>query len=207
MVRRRRRGLSEEERVLWARVTAAATPLRPDQPDPASVVDAVPILPVTPSGDLPARPSPVPLALPARLPGRASSPGVQVFVAPGPAGLPRVPRMDRGRFERLRRGRLEPDARLDLHGLTAERAHGALIGFVLAAHARGDRLVLVITGKGREGDGLALAPHRRGILRHSVPHWLAAPPLVTAILDVLPAHNRHGGSGALYVYLRRRREG
>lgn len=207
MARRRRRGLSEEERALWARVTAAATPLRPD----AHVLPqgAEPGIPPSPAPAEPVpRPAPPPLSLPARLPGRAGGgPLVQVFPAPAPPGVPRTPRMDRGRFERLRRGRLEPDARLDLHGLTAERAHGALIGFVLAAHARGDRLVLVITGKGREGDSLALAPHRRGILRHSVPHWLSAPPLVTAILDVLPAHVRHGGAGALYVYLRRRREG
>lgn len=204
MARRRRRGLSEEERALWARVTAAATPLRPDPQVPsvgAELGEPLPPAPVV-------RPAPAPVSLPARLPGRAGGgPMVQVFPALGPAGIPRTPRMDRGRFERLRRGRLEPDARLDLHGLTAERAHGALIGFVLAAHARGDRLVLVITGKGREGDSLALAPHRRGILRHSVPHWLSAPPLVMAILDVLPAHTRHGGAGALYVYLRRRREG
>lgn len=206
MARRRRRGLSEEERALWARVTAAATPLRPAPSSPGPTAEASPALPLLPADPAP-HPPPPPFALPARLPGRAGGPAVQVFAAPGPAGLPRVPRMDRGRFERLRRGRLEPDARLDLHGLTAERAHGALIGFVLAAHARGDRLVLVITGKGREGDSLALAPHRRGILRHSVPHWLSAPPLVTAILDVLPAHNRHGGAGALYVYLRRLREG
>lgn len=206
MARRRRRGLSEEERALWARVTAAATPLHGDSPTPSTVANTSSALPPVSADPVP-HPSRMPLALPARLPGRAGGPAVQIFAAPGPVGLPRAPRMDRGRFERLRRGRLEPDARLDLHGLTAERAHGALIGFVLAAHARGDRLVLVITGKGREGDSLALAPHRRGILRHSVPHWLSAPPLVTLILDVLPAHNRHGGAGALYVYLRRYREG
>lgn len=114
------------------------------------------------------------------------------------------PRMDRRRFEKLRRGRLEPEERLDLHGMTLERAHGALTGFILRAHANERRLVLVITGKGRTDEN-ALAPHRQGILRHSVPHWLTAPPLVAAVLEVIPAHQRHGGGGAYYVYLRRNR--
>lgn len=112
--------------------------------------------------------------------------------------------MDRRRFDKLRRGRLEPEDRLDLHGMTLERAHPALSRFVLGAHARDLRLVLVITGKGRS-DESAIAPHRHGILRHSVPHWLASPPLLACVLDVVPAHQRHGGGGAYYVYLRRRR--
>jgi DNA-nicking Smr family endonuclease len=110
--------------------------------------------------------------------------------------------MDRRRLEKLRRGRVDPEARIDLHGMTSERAHAALNDFILSAHARGLRLVLVITGKGRADD----APHqprRHGILRHSVPHWLAAPPLGGRVLQVLSAHQRHGGDGALYVYLRR----
>lgn len=113
--------------------------------------------------------------------------------------------MDRRRFEKLRRGRFDPEARLDLHGMTRDAAHGALTAFVLDAHARGLRLVLVITGKGRPGRMEDLAPHRHGILRHAVPHWLAAPPLHGRVLQVAPAHARHGGGGALYVYLRRLR--
>ncbi len=112
--------------------------------------------------------------------------------------------MDRRRFDKLRRGRLEPEARLDLHGMTAERAHAALTGFIRTAHALDRRLVLVITGKGRSDDG-TLRPGRHGILRHSLPHWLAAPPLAALILQIAPAHHRHGGGGAFYVYLRRRR--
>jgi DNA-nicking Smr family endonuclease len=112
--------------------------------------------------------------------------------------------MDRRRFDKLRRGRLEPEARLDLHGMTSEHAHAALTGFILDAHARDLRLVLVITGKGR-ADETAFQPRRHGILRHSLPHWLAAPPLGSRILEVASAHQRHGGAGAYYVYLRRRR--
>ena len=112
--------------------------------------------------------------------------------------------MDRRRFDKLRRGRLEPEARIDLHGMTSERAHAALTDFILAAHARDLRLVLVITGKG-QADDTPHQPRRHGILRHSLPHWLAAPPLTGRILQVATAHQRHGGAGAFYVYLRRRR--
>jgi DNA-nicking Smr family endonuclease len=114
------------------------------------------------------------------------------------------PHMDRRRFDKLRRGRLEPEARIDLHGLTSERAHRALGDFIRSAQARELRLVLVITGKGSPDDS-PHQPRRHGILRHSVPHWLAAPPLAACILQVTAAHPRHGGAGALYVYLRRRR--
>ena len=103
----------------------------------------------------------------------------------------------------MKRGKLDPDARIDLHGLTAERAHAALIGFVLAAQKRGDRLLLVITGKGRAGSDHA--PSRRGLLRNAVPQWLAQAPIGHHILQIAPAHQRHGGGGAYYVYLRRKR--
>ncbi len=139
---------------------------------------------------------------------RRPEPGrVMVDLVPDPhAALERAhPAMDRRRFEKLRRGRLEPEARLDLHGMSSERAHGALLAFVLATHAEGLRLVLVITGKGRDAATEALAPQRRGVLRHSVPHWLAAPPLASKVLQLAPAHIRHGGGGAYYVYLRRAR--
>ncbi len=112
--------------------------------------------------------------------------------------------MDRRRFDNLRRGRLEPEARIDLHGMTTGRAHAALTGFILRAHAEDLRLVLVITGKGR-ADDTPLSHRRHGILRHSVPHWLAGPPLNARVLQVAGAHQRHGGAGAFYVYLRRRR--
>lgn len=112
--------------------------------------------------------------------------------------------MDRRRFDRMTRGKLEPEARLDLHGMTSERAHSALSAFILSAAAQDRRLVLVITGKGKADDS-AHQPRRHGILRHSLPHWLAAPPLIGHVLQVAPAHQRHGGAGAFYVYLRRRR--
>ena len=86
--------------------------------------------------------------------------------------------------------------------MTSENAHARLIGFIQSAHANGLRLVLVITGKGR-ADAEAIQPRRHGVLRHSLPHWLAAPPLAGRVLQVASAHQKHGGGGAFYVYLRR----
>lgn len=190
-----RRRLTPDEEALWARVAATANPLR-----------------VTPPGDAPeaSEDPPPPAALPKPhvrplVQRRREPPRITLDLAPDPhAAHDRAhPHMDRRRFEKLRRGRMEPEARLDLHGMTSERAHAALVAFVLAAHGTGLRLVLVITGKGRAGDADAHAPHRHGVLRHSLPHWLNAPPLTGRVLQLAPAHQRHGGGGAFYVYLRR----
>jgi DNA-nicking Smr family endonuclease len=110
--------------------------------------------------------------------------------------------MDAGAFGRMSKGKLRPEARIDLHGMTLAEAYPALASFLLDARARGRRLVLVITGKGRARDDLAPMPARAGRLRHDVPRWLALPPLAEHVLQVAPAHRRHGGEGALYVYLR-----
>ncbi len=83
--------------------------------------------------------------------------------------------------------------------MTAATAHSALTAFLLRSHGEGKRLVLVITGKGRPDES-----GRVGVLRREVPHWLDRPPLRQLVLQTAPAHQRHGGSGALYVCLRRR---
>ena len=114
-------------------------------------------------------------------------------------------KMDKRQFQRLSRGKLEPDARIDLHGMTLAQAHGALNSFILRAHARGARLVLVITGKGKTISDDGPIPRRPGALRHDVPQWLRMAPLGPLVLELRPAHARHGGSGAYYVYLKRPR--
>ncbi|EAQ02986.1 smr domain protein [Pseudooceanicola batsensis HTCC2597] len=114
-------------------------------------------------------------------------------------------RMDRKTHTRLKRGKVKPEARIDLHGMTMDRAHPALTGFIMRSASEGRRLVLVITGKGKDRDGDGPIPVRRGVLRHNVPHWLCVPPLNRLVLQVVPAHVRHGGGGAYYVYLRRLR--
>jgi DNA-nicking Smr family endonuclease len=109
--------------------------------------------------------------------------------------------------DKLRRGLIEPDARIDLHGMTQEAAHRTLFAWMATAHARGFRLVLVITGKGNpKGDDNApwmISPH--GVLKQMVPRWLKEPGLAGLVASSGPAHARHGGGGALYVYLRKNR--
>lgn len=123
--------------------------------------------------------------------------------------------IDGNTAERLRRGQLEPQARLDLHGMSERAAHRALVTFVHAARARGLRLLLVVTGKGARGRGeadtetafdLGLDMQARGILRNLTPRWLAEPGLGGMVANVREAHRRHGGAGALYVYLRKGEE-
>lgn len=185
-----RRRLDPEEEALWQAVARSATPLRPAGAAPAPAEPALP----PPPPPQPAAPPPLPRF---RI-------GEAARTAPSPARPVAEPlRMDARTFTRMSRGRLTPEARIDLHGRTLAEAHGDLIGFVLRAHAAGHRLVLVITGKGRGSDTASL-PHRSpGALRREVPHWLRMPPLGAVVQQVAPAHARHGGGGALYVYLRR----
>jgi DNA-nicking Smr family endonuclease len=123
-----------------------------------------------------------------------------------PDSLRRVPvQMDKKTFARMSRGKVRPEGRIDLHGMTLDRAHGALVGFIMASHTSGKRLVLVITGKGKNRDEGGPIPVRHGVLRHQVPQWLAAPPLASVVMQVSQAHISHGGGGAYYVYLRRQR--
>jgi DNA-nicking Smr family endonuclease len=111
--------------------------------------------------------------------------------------------------ERLRRGTMEPEARLDLHGFTEAAAHGALVTFLRSAQMRGHRLALVVTGKGGKPPDphapfdLELNARARGVLKSVVPRWLNEPGLAGIVADCRPAHRKHGGRGALYVYLRK----
>jgi DNA-nicking Smr family endonuclease len=137
--------------------------------------------------------------------GEAAPVGRPHDLAPGlSAGLAAAPlQMDRKRFVQMSRGKLAPEARIDLHGLTLAEAHPRLTAFLMRAHANGARLVLVITGKGRGRDEGGPIPVRPGALRHQLPHWLSLPPLRGIVLQVSEAHLKHGGSGAFYVYLRK----
>lgn len=106
------------------------------------------------------------------------------------------PGVDRRTAERLHRGQMEIDGRIDLHGMTQSEAHDALAAFMDKAEGRGWRCVLVITGKGTRGGG---------VLRAAVPRWLNLPPHRARILSFGAARPKDGGDGALYVLLRRRR--
>lgn len=109
--------------------------------------------------------------------------------------------------ERLRRGLLDPEARLDLHGLTEQVAHHALLTFLRGASTRGLRLVLVVTGKGapKVARSLEHGSRARGVLKAAVPRWLKEPQFAQLIASMTWSHVRHGGEGALYIYLRKSR--
>ncbi len=116
-----------------------------------------------------------------------------------------VPGLDRRSSERLAQGRMEIEARLDLHGRRLEEAHRALVRFIQASHAGGRRCVLVITGKGgtKRADEGVMNEDAPGVLKRSLPRWLAAPPLADKVLVARPAQPKDGGAGAFYVLLRR----
>jgi DNA-nicking Smr family endonuclease len=177
----RRRSLTDEERVLWSTVTRAIAPLRPPPSDRQLTEPPSPLL--DGAAELPA-------AAPAPLPRRVTKPA-----APPPAPL------DRRFKQRLARGTEPIDGRVDLHGLTQAEAHDLLARFLRTAAAQGARIVLVITGKGG-GTG---AHGERGVLRRQVPLWLRTPALREHVVGFAAAHVGHGGEGALYVRLRRRR--
>ena len=99
------------------------------------------------------------------------------------------------RRHRIAREREEIGGRIDLHGLTQDRARATLEGFLKGAWTQGYRAILVITGKGVQGDG---------VLRRKTPEWLGAPHLSHIVAGISEAHRRHGGEGALYVALKRK---
>lgn len=191
---RARPPLSPEDHALWDRVARQARPLHPRPAVPRQAAKPVP------------PPPPKPPVAPFRIGEKAPQAGPLHGPGAGAGGAADLPvRMDRRAFARLKAGRVSPEARLDLHGMTLGQAHSALAAFILRSQTAGHRLVLVITGKGRGEDGDGPIPERRGVLRRQVPHWLHQPPLAGAVLQVATAHRRHGGDGAYYVCLRRLR--
>lgn len=119
-------------------------------------------------------------------------------VAPTPPPLAPIERRLR---TQLRRGQQDIEASIDLHGMRQDEAHLALHAFLRRQQSRGTRLVLVVTGKGGAGPGLF--GEERGVLRRMVPHWLRLAELRPLVLGFEEAEQRHGGSGALYIRLRR----
>jgi DNA-nicking Smr family endonuclease len=179
---RRKRALSEDDRALWEMVAKHVKPLKkkprvPKLHPPMSAAEPAPVPPTVTSRPI----APVQVAKPIK-----------------PAMPPLVP-LGRRERSRLSRGRSEIDARLDLHGMTQSRAHQALHLFLQRAHNEGHAFVLIITGKGVAGDS------ERGVLRRQVPHWLSLPEFRSLVVGFEEANIGHGGSGALYVRIRRAR--
>ena len=199
MSRRKPRGLRPDEEELWSRIAKTAKPMHASRPAMPGHTGVSPKpAPEKPIPQDPIEPFRVGQKSAASYPSHDLSPSLSGQLAGAPVT------MDKKAYRRMSQGRLMPEARIDLHGMTLGTAHGALTSFILSSQAAGRRLVLVITGKGREVDDDSPIPTRTGVLRHQLPHWLASPPLAQAVLQVSEAHRRHGGSGAFYVYLRRR---
>lgn len=192
------RHLSAEEKALWDVIAKRAEPLEKPR---ATLVRSAPRKPDVP------HPTPKPRKLPAFQVGQAVNHSADHDLLPSLGQQLRAApvQMDQKAFGKLRRGKLKPEARIDLHGMTLAQAHPALTGFILRSASAGHRLVLVITGKGKNRDDGGPIPTKFGVLRHQVPQWLSMPPLGGLVLQVTESHIRHGGGGAYYVYLRRTR--
>jgi len=190
--RRARTGrLSREDLALWRRLAATVAPL------PGRLLPDL-------DEEFPSEPLPAPPAkpVPSRRPRKPPLPA-----PPAPPPIPVLPEIahgdvagvDKRTAQRMRRGQLSIEARIDLHGLTEEDAHRALTSFVIGAQQAGRRCVLVVTGKGLRQDG------RTGVLRRNVPRWLNEAPNRARILAFCHAQPKDGGEGALYLLLRRRK--
>ena len=111
--------------------------------------------------------------------------------------------VDKRVSSKMKAGKIDPEATLDLHGYRLTQAKSALRGFLFRAYESKKRLVLIITGKGKPKAEWDLNLDYRGVLRNEVPVWLEEAPLAGLILSVKKANSKHGGGGALYVYLRK----
>jgi DNA-nicking Smr family endonuclease len=185
---RRRRALSEDERVLWESVAKQTKPLR--KKPRAVKAQAPPSIEEKVAAPPAAGPKHLAVTKPAKI------------LRPAPPVPPLAP-LGRRERSQLSRGRKDIDARLDLHGMTQTRAHHALFAFLQRANSDGLTFVLVITGKGR----VSAAESERGVLRRQVPQWLSLPEFRALVVGFEEAHIGHGGEGALYVRVRRRARG
>jgi DNA-nicking Smr family endonuclease len=167
------RRLSASEVELWTAVTADVRPFRA-RPAPPPAAEGAPLAP-----------SPM---------GRSAL-TEDVKAQPARAHVP-LAEIDSRTRTKIRRGRLEVDVKLDLHGLRQAEAHRALVSFLRRAQAEGAKIAIVVTGKGdTRGEG--------GVLRRLAPVWLEAPNLRDVVVGFGEAERQHGGEGALYVRIRR----
>jgi len=184
----RRRFLSDEERALWTGVARSVTPLHSSRrsaevPEPTQAGKAGAKRPTKAETPAPPRSSAV-------TPNETRS----------GKNTPPLAQLGRRLKQRVVRGHEPIDARLDLHGFTQTQAHAALLRFLRRAQSDGVRMVLVVTGKGTSKGG---EPHERGVLKRQVPLWLSLREFRSLVIGLEDAHIGHGGTGALYVRLRR----
>lgn len=177
-----RRHLSPDDAALWTALTRSVRPIRPH----GRVMPALPTQPVavTPKTGLtpPLRQKPTPAPVAVRTPAAV---------------------LDTGWEKRIRGGTISPDMSIDLHGHSLSAAHVRLNQAIASALARDARVLLVVTGKPPKNaaDGAS----RRGAIRGEIGHWIETSPYADRIASVRIAHPRHGGDGALYLVLRRKK--
>ena len=206
------RPLNPDEAQLWARVMASVRPMRTVAvriPERAPPLPPPPKPIIGPNGKIvPAPPAPMgrvkPLVRTVVTPYAARA-GAKPVVARPTAKPITANTLDGGWDKRLTRGVVSPDSSIDLHGHTLASAHALLDVGLGRAIARGDRVLLLVTGKPPRPE--SERPHARGAIRSAVTDWLAGSRHADSIAAVRGAHPRHGGQGALYIVLRRGREG
>lgn len=185
------RRLNPDETQLWAKVMRTVRPLRA-----VAVAASVPKV-------VAVEPTPLATEPPPRKPaGRVP----EARKLPAPAPVPTATSantLDGGWDKRLARGMVSPDSSIDLHGHTLASAHALLDAGLARAIGRGDRVLLLVTGKPPKPE--SERPHARGGIRAAIGDWLAASRHARSIAAVRGAHPRHGGPGALYIVLRRPR--
>jgi len=187
------RRLSAEERALWARVMATVKPMSGRE-----VVKPLPLGGGVGVGESQATPSTRSRPTPNPSPKGEGKKKVMPTPAPTPGTT-----LDGSWDKRLSRGMVQPDATVDLHGHTLNSAYAMLDDALGRSIACGDRVILLITGKPPRPD--SERPHARGAIRAAVGDWLHSSRHADAIAAVRGANPRHGGSGALYIVLRRPR--
>jgi len=192
------RKLSAQEREIWRKVAETVTPLVRPKGRPATV-----------EPEPPAPVPPMPASAATGRPAVKSEPATRTapIVRPAPGrGTEDKVGLDASWERRIAKGVLEPDFSLDLHGATLDQAYVRLMHGLAQARAMGARVVLVVTGKPRPSEA-ADRGERRGAIRAKLIDWLGASEHASGIAAIRGAHRRHGGQGALYVVLKRRRQG
>jgi DNA-nicking Smr family endonuclease len=169
----RRKALTDEDRVLWSLVARSTQPLKGRKP----AEDAKP-------------------ELEEKVPSAAKASRTALASTAPPKRQHVMHSLDRPTLDKLSKGKLPIEGRVDLHGMTQSEAHALLLSFLQRAHAGGVRYVLVITGKGFSSGG-------DGILKRQVPAWLSTPPFRALVSSHDVSARHHGGEGALYLRLRK----
>ena len=206
---------SDNDNDLWSKIARSIQPLKDRNADPFERDDAaskkMPDRPQKPDTEKTEaeKPETEIVAPPEKdIPGGAPPSG-NASDTPPPTPAPPAREIDRRTLQRLKRGQFRLEGRLDLHGHSRTQARNELMQFLQISFSQGKRCVIVITGKGRKAraeDGGFLNPSGGGVLRRSLPDWLNEPQCRHLVLTWHRALPKHGGDGAFYVLLRRRKE-